>query len=712
MKNLKIPRAALAFACLWLFIALFPPTREILRAFPAWTGVFGGSAFDLPVARFDQLARQTPADPTVLAWKQEIDLGGATRGAAFQRALGEMDALSARFPADLSLPAQRLRLSLWKRVAIRTREEAQRAAPPKSQWLGDEDFALASRIAQKAEAREPDNAFWPWMDAVFCFARRQNEAGIAGLERASKCARFDDYSAHVRRARMKWFQNQANPLWEEKLGLFFNTPFPPIEPMRNTVLAATLDATRARKSGDNARAARLETAILGACRVWQRSENDIVVRVSRYAARQSLEKLLEMPAPKPPPLTRNGSTPYIDPAIHLTQLTRAWAAFARQNGRAEWSRNADFLIPGATPDAASEFLHRDLWREFGLPAPWGRIAVAAPPLLMILAALCWVGASIWLIGGLATRIAARATKNPAPETIPTRGEVALCANFSLWAFLGAALVFLRWFWGTPFDVFSASAMRGEATGMLALGLVLWLGIWLLPVTFAGWKRGHRVVRVYQIQASEKEVLRPVGRAPRALWWGIFLIFGIATLTDGRGLWDGTPFQSPSAFFIAAGAAIVALALEIVRFRRSGRTLGPRFRIEKTAAAPGFEPVMLRLLRAGVWLLCPALLLVAINNLPPFWGDRIVMLVPFFLVLFCAVWLERKGARRADFTRAWQLAARSAGVLSLVWSVIFLGLCLGLWPLRAQLNHQLDRRLQIGENAWMREQVAAAAPLVP
>ena len=54
---------------------------------------------------------------------------------------------------------------------------------------------------------------------------------------------------------------------------------------------------------------------------------------------------------------------------------------------------------------------------------------------------------------------------------------------------------------------------------------------------------------------------------------------------------------------------------------------------------------------------------------------------------------------------WQLAHKSAGVLVLMWSAVFLLISIGVWPVRAQFNQSLDRELEIGEIAWMREQIA-------
>ncbi len=729
MKNQKIPLAALAFAFLWLFIALFPPTREILRAFPASIGVFGSSIVGLENARFDELARQSPADPLLLAWKQEREFYDVAHG-NIRKALGEMDDLSARFPADLSLPAQRLRASLLHPVTIPTAEDAApRRAPSKNQWPGDADWELAARIAQKSAAREPDNAFWPWMSAVFHFARRQNRAGIADLERAAGCSRFDDYSRSTLKARIRWFEKTAHPIWEQKIALFFSAPFPPHAPLQKTILAATLDANRARKRGDSAGAARIGAAILGACAVWHRSDNDLIIRVSQNAARRALEKLFGIRAPAEVHLP-NGSWLYTDPKIHDADLVRAWRNFARQNGGAQWIQRADFLLPSAKEDPATQFLHSDLWQEFGLPKPWGHIAVTAPLILTILAALCWIGASVGLIGAAIPRFAARDGEKMVSKATPTRGEVTACANFSFWAFAGLLTVFLRSFASNSiFSVFQ----HGENGGWMVDG-AFWLttiiGIWALPIAFAGWKRGHRIVRRAPLQpakkgaakndAAQEKTLKNARkmRGARAISWGIFGLCTFAAWTNGGsygyGIWDDTPLQMPYSLILAGASGLVALSLEIARLRRAGRRFGPNFQVEKIGAAPPKETLPARIARIGLWLLCPALLFVALGGAA--WNatrtDIFLVLALAAMVFGGAFWLESKGARRDRFFFALQLGTRSAGVLSLAWSVVFLGLCLGLWPLRVELNHQLDRRLQIGETNWMREQVAASPQTAP
>ncbi|MBW3637847.1 MAG: hypothetical protein KY445_15490, partial [Armatimonadetes bacterium] len=52
-----------------------------------------------------------------------------------------------------------------------------------------------------------------------------------------------------------------------------------------------------------------------------------------------------------------------------------------------------------------------------------------------------------------------------------------------------------------------------------------------------------------------------------------------------------------------------------------------------------------------------------------------------------------------------LACRSAGVLAVVASICYFVVALSIWPPRAKLNAALERRLQVGEVAWMHEQLS-------
>ncbi|PQV64147.1 hypothetical protein B1R32_107173 [Abditibacterium utsteinense] len=723
MKNL-IPRAALAFVCLWLFIAVFPPTREVFRAFSTQQdlsrGYFGLSrpSYASVLTQHMEAAQRHPDAPDaalLLSWKQEEEQRDFYSDSPHFRAnLREMDELSARFPADLSLPARRLRLSLSRPIYIQTTEAAPKtAAFTKNQILGAADLEAASRIARECEKREPDNAFWPLMDAVFQFVRRQKNAGIEALSRAGQCARYDDYSQSTVRNRVQWLETHANPMWEEKIALQFAVLSPQWAGISVTTKAATLEAVRARKAGNTARTLQIGAAILGACQVLSQEKGELGVLLSHNNARQALEKLFDIREVQRRQLP-SGSWPYIDPQIHDTELAHAWANFARKNGRPDLARKASFLL-GSQGEETFRDYNSTLWQEFGLRPPLGRVATSAPLLLMFIAALCWLGALLWSIGAMANRWL------PNSHASPTRGEVTSCVNFSLWALLGALLVAFRWFLAAQMNLFflldDSVRFSVEKMTSLTMAFVLIATIWLFPVVVLVWKRGHRIVRVQKLptarrRAKNEEVAapaKPLQRAPRVASWLLFLVFSLAALPNGYDLWDGTLFQAPFSFFAAFVAAIAVLCFEVPRWQRLERRALPRFRIEKIGSTFRAESGALRLFRLGLWLLCPALAFVALTNLPPFLFDRIEMLVPFLLVLGCAIWLEWKGARRDNFLLGLRLSTRSAGVLALLWSVMFIVFCAGLWPLRAELNCQLDRRLQIGEMAWMREQVAAFAP---
>jgi len=196
---------------------------------------------------------------------------------------------------------------------------------------------------------------------------------------------------------------------------------------------------------------------------------------------------------------------------------------------------------------------------------------------------------------------------------------------------------------------------------------------------------------------------------RAIAWLLFLLFAVLVASNGRGLWDDTPLQLPVSASLATAGLLCALCLETIRLRRAGRGL-VRLHLEGAVSPLSHAESALRIARSGAWIigaLCLFLVasaFIATIHTPPLSQE---LAVPFGVVALAVEVTLRRKIGGDGF--GWRLAARSAGVLALAWSftVIILALC--VWPLRVELNRQLEHRLSMSETDWMREQLQKFPP---
>jgi len=677
----RFPIGVALFTLIWALALFLPPTREIPLSVP----------FLFNVPPDSQVPASLPdADPITIGWK--LEQASYNRTSPIKN-FQQMDALAARFPKQLWIPAMRLRVTINFGFPL----DPNTGVPTidKRNWLQTRGLEQAAQIAAQVGRREPDNSFWPWMEAALRFSLRQKARGVAAIERAGKAPRFDDYIQSTLRARLALWEKHDDPAWEQRIAVWASTLYPHLAAMRGASNAAAVEAADARGEGDNLRAIEIDSALLHANHVWQRDSFSFIGNlVAEANGFDVLDKLL------------NGRTKKLPRTInereeHTSALRKQWIAFARANGRSDLVKSADWLIEPSASLYQRNFFSNDIWEGFGVSPEKGKLAMFAPFLLYALAIQSFFLASVWLVGALVWHWVKGGLS-------PSRGQIATCANFGFWSLLGAGVVAYKSGW--VLNSFPSLGFSGENQTPLPYLLVgaFALACWLLPVAFLGWK-GNRRFRWIRPQREARSLPRYFGRIRVGIWllFGIFCLF---VTTNDRGTWDGTPFQLPISASIATASLICAIALEVVRIRRSGRALF-RLRLEGETSPRPRAPFPWQLARLGAWsvaFICGVLALASING-----GADFVVEAEFFYVPLCVLatgaglFLNRKVRPSDGF--AFRLATRTAGVLSLAWSVVFLVAALAVWPLRAELNRQLDRRLSMREVDWMKEQIAKFPP---
>ncbi len=673
MGRFKIPVSVALFVGIWLLIFCLPVLRQIPRSLVLYrqVGSDENPAYHGPSA---QLARAIPDNATAALY--------AASTLPYDADKTNLRRVVARFPNDWNAQA----LGLRETAGLVSSIEAMRQnKDPKKIEIWRE----AVEIARQGGQHEPSNAFWPWMEAGFEFGLGHDSAAYSAMRRASSCSDFNDYLFQDYKARFALLDRYVHPTFEEKIIASVWVLYSHWSLMADATKTTAQRALELKQSGNATGALELENAVLNVYRVRHASSESLYESaIAEGQATRSLEKVLGIPKPREPGPTSNGSYIWVDPAIHGAELARAWADLARKNGRPQLANSAAWM---AEPSTRREFNNYDEvndWVQFGMKAPWSAIAVVGPIVLLGLALLIATGALAWtLIYPVSWRGAA-----------PARGAVVACANFSFWLGLGLGALVLAKFAMFLNPMMSYAGSETLSTWLPLYSLILSLLCWLSPVWFLGWKRGRRW-----------KLSRPANTQPLPSFWNharitawIFSALGaMLVYSNGRGLWDDTLFQFPYALWIASVGLFVALSLELARWNLAGARVSYG-RFGDAVALKGrarWVPWMLWMLFfAGAGALIRGALLGDIVF------DQIVVAVPTVGSLGGALYLGWKLA--PDHFR-WQLAHRTLGALVLLWSIAFFFLAVGLVPLRAQLNRNFDRRIQLGELAWMREQAARA-----
>lgn len=584
MHRIKFPIGVKLFIAIWIAALCVPTMHSVIYALKV-VSQLRANAVEVDDSVPNELLREFPNEPIIVGWTAENSFYGRKKNAVKEA--------SERFPSDLSLRALRLQTTAYDMPRVDKKRNGKDA-------FHQAEFARGAQIAHEGRKREPDNAFWPWMEAAFDFSIGQDDAALKAFERIQHCTRFDDYGHQAVKARLEFWENHGNPSFEQKIRqLFFSQMLPHLTALRESGELASDRAALLRKNGDNTRALAVENGVLNAMRLVRRDSSSIsFVFLGESGARDSLGKLFSIAKPK-----QSGN--YVDPTIYGGKLARTWANYARSNGRPELVDNANFMSEPSGSSEWGEYFGSMSVVQFGFNKPWGTVATAGPMALLVLAAAIWLGAIVWAL----------ATLLRWGDQLTSRGQAVACANFSFWLLLGICVIAIAKFsfFLNPF-VFLEGAMNPVLIVVYFFGLTLFC--WLLPVWLGNWNRARRST------TDERNVAKGYWRWAPLLLWGMTFV-GLSALVIG--------------------------------------------------------------LNEGVLLF-----------------DQIVWAILTLLALIGALFVGWKTAR--DYF-GWHLARRTLGVLIVAWSFVFLCCSIGLMPLRAQLNRNLDRQIKIGEIAWMREQIA-------
>ena len=469
MRLVRSRFGLVAWFAIALLVLLVPAWH--LRALRQWekpAADFNGETtpFGLSSSEEKGVARRYPNDVAAqLAPLRNVDFSDRFKTEERAKAdyFARYDALEARFPKSNAVRAQHLRDVTRGPLEIDETphpKDWNYAEPPQKKWLTDAQLQIAVGSARAAEKIEPDNAFFPWMEAILQFSLKRDGAAVDALQRAGNCARFDDYTGASARARMALLHRLRATGWEDDLAEYGGVLLPHFAKMRAVARAAMGRSRRARARGDEARALETIGALQRAGAVVGRSNSGGVITnlvgqaICAIAWSAAIENLPDKPQ-LADFLARNQSLiSSMAPATSFEQYLKRERESSReasiQYRRALIARYARYMRARGRDDLAREALKifDDLGALRVFDVSEALDDSPLPPRLQLLTRFYWigaialrlalVGAALWLISWPLARLRTRR-----PLDLSARRAVLVAAMFSAGATAVALAVISR-----------------------------------------------------------------------------------------------------------------------------------------------------------------------------------------------------------------------------------------------------------------------------
>ena len=548
-------------------------------------------------------------------------------------------------------------------------------------WMSPQARRAALDVALAGAKSEEENAFWPWMQAVLQFSLGNDEGALRALEAAGQCVYFDDYALASVQSRLQTLGRVQAVGWEDDFVEWSSFWLPHNAKIRSAARAAMGRMREARKRGDRKTELRWEFATFRAGAVMARPNRVMLITslvgeaVCAISWKAAVEPLHRAETKRPEFFLSNERANAYYKARDQNNANN-FMDWARLNGRPDIVRETQTVIASfgvgrliipMTADSDSLYWKIDsLTRNYWLGAQFLILTLAS--------ALIWC-ACHGLTRARSSQVAALRTNT---LTIFMFG-----AGLTL-----AALVSAR-FYSPSLQAFTAKFIgldAGDSPPFSALEMRLMYPLtvgclWLILIG----------AKFFSGDSSKK--FRPV----YLVFFGLCLgFFGVSSSI-------GKPMDSLYEYiFRISGFTFVTCMfamLWIIGRRLSGRARAFGICVAATILIPMY--------------------FVLYYNSPPgssgsLYSAFVAIATSVFLIASIVLgWGKirfRFGIDRSKIQAyIFQLVARTriaAGVLALLCAVAYFGITLWTIPVEAKMRAMMQRQLQIGEVAWLREQIAA------
>ena len=599
------------------------------------------------------------------------------------------DALERRFPNNNAVRAQHLRdiASGWFDIkegpSSKFDRDRQNSSDKRPRSLSETLLKSAIQSAREGARREPDNAFFPWMEAALEFSLRNDNAAIAALQKAGECTRFQDYVSDTLLERLRLLRQLRPTGWEDDYYEMSGVLLPHYSQIGIAARATMGRARLARARGDEARALEIAGILQRAGAVLAQSEGLILTRLyGQIVCVMAWKTILE----NEPSVTKSLFDDKNRTDDNSRRIAALFAVYAREHQRPDLAGQAQSITAKfSATQLSTDYKSSDI-ADFSKQAP-------------LLGKAFFLG-GVALIFGLSATIAWLLSWpfSRREQEAKSRRQSLLWAMFAAGAspmILGAAVILLPKqitdFWS---DSYRINEPADKLTGALKLlndyhGTALAL-LWVAPIVIAMLLHLFRQLNggIWRNEPDGNFNWKRITAAILSIGFSVSLIGIVLGLQQTVDSVFNRIF--PVAMITWFSCSFIGGILLMLWSRGKAR------------------PVAISLVCA-LWLGVAALMNGSSGD-GPFYS-AILWFLAGLSALYALFFAARSGQLPAtqikDFL--FQLAARTriaAGVLALLCAIAYFGITLWTIPVEHQTRAMMQRQLQIGEVAWLREQMAA------
>ncbi len=346
---------------------------------------------------------------------------------AQKEALTKRDALQHQFPREPALYLLQIRYRIGKFKFVRAESLTRKGAnPPPPQKPAPQLARELLQLATEGERVDPQNGFFPAIQAMVLYALERDDAALRALERAGNCPRWETYEGFFTNALMATYERCLGWRGAYPASTFFTVlsffEMARLREMARTVAGLALQAER---RGDLRQGVRMRMALarLGAL---MRAESSLFISslvgiAITSIAGGSFQQNWQIPQPPPPDPARWRQEQFVN-ALPRNGFQREAQWFRNEFARMEKAKATGRKVP--------DLLDKHILAPFAWLVVWHMLGMLVQGVLLS-AGVMWLWASLaarrlrgawWLAPLLGAGVALLWALSPAGTLVVSFGE--------------------------------------------------------------------------------------------------------------------------------------------------------------------------------------------------------------------------------------------------------------------------------------------------